>query len=282
MKLFFSKLVLLGLLLLLLLNFIVAPLLIEVSDRVDFFSWSYIYARVLNAKKKHSFSKIVLGDSVGAQLYQPKKYPYSFCTNGSVLLAGNFVLLQNYLKNNPAPDTLIFVCNPRVFATDFFGKMVFNSFCKPFNTGAHQAYFTPELKELLKTNYKYRLSQYPFYKVLGCIDDPVPPAVSDSTRTFISDINLSYLKKIDTLVRQKHMYCRFVSPSVNAAYAIPQAEMEHMKQDIDQAGCAYLFSNYWSSVQYLDAACFGDYLHYTHDYLQQNLKTEQNRLENYY
>ncbi len=282
MRVFLVKLFLLGITVLLCLNFLIAPLLIGLSNRVEFFPWSYIYARVINSSKKQSHKKIILGDSVGNQLYQASLNSNSYTTNGSVLIAGNFMILQNYLRHNPKPDTLIIIYNPVSFSNDFYGKLVYNSFCKPFNTSANTPYILPELDSLLKSNYKYRLTRLPFFKILNCIEDPTVPDNISSAQSAISNINLIYLKELDTLVRQKGIYCRFVSPALNKSLNFSEEKAEEIKRQVDAIGCSYLFSNYWKSVRYLDSNCFSDELHYSKTYLSGNLSQEQKLIESFF
>ena len=111
---------------------------------------SYIYKAIEKSKTKEPYRKLVIGDSVGRQLF-PNSDEYanfnSLCTNQAVSMCGQYLLLNNYINAGNKIDTLYLLFNPTSFSNNLNQVYTFHYFLKPFNRDEYQSEFTSLVKE---------------------------------------------------------------------------------------------------------------------------------------
>jgi hypothetical protein len=212
-----------------------------------------VYKAIDKSKQKVKKKKIIFGDSVGAQLYPNSndggKDFYSLTTSAPSSLIGIYVLLQNFLAANPSDDSLEFyyVVHPSSLDEHLRGKYTYNHFVKPFYTWGNMPYFSQSVRDSIHTIPYWYAAQLPFIKITDW--QPVFNFIPDKDyRNTISPLYIKYLKKIDSLARERHFKFIAVTPILRETNR--NADYSKIQQLINENGLQDIFRDYFSHSQY--------------------------------
>ena len=226
---------------------------------------SEVYVSINKSKTKTKKYKILLlGDSVGKQLYDnTKDYDdiYSLACNQAISMAGHYFLLHNYLECNvdSLPEKVILLCTPLTFRNDL-DIYAYQYFLKPFYINEYKCLFSESLLNRIKQIPFYWTTQMPFIKTSNYSVNYEMPIEDYS---IISPITECYLKKIISECRIKGIeFHIFSTPSresnlFNIEHSYFQAKNRHEFDAID-----FDFSDYFDSFTFLPDSCFVDHVHF--------------------
>lgn len=159
-----------------------------------------IYVSIEKSKKKSKSKILLLGDSVGYQIFKNKSNNdeiNSLACNQAIGIVGQFFLLNNYLKAGNEIDKLIMFFHPSSFMNNLDQKYTYHYFLKPFDNSEYDSMFTKTVHEQInKIPYRY-LINVPHIKITSW----APEFNTKDTKkyTFLSPISKEYLSKIKTL-----------------------------------------------------------------------------------
>ena len=132
------------------------------SKRSEQVGSDVIYAIEL-AQEHNNYRKVLIGDSVCHQLFQQENQNENeeVCylgTNQAVTVVGNYILLENYLKNNPQTEKVIYFAGPQSFANDMWLNHTYQYFILYFYNKENMQYVDVETQEMLESRFgkKYR------------------------------------------------------------------------------------------------------------------------------
>ncbi|MBT9186733.1 hypothetical protein [Zobellia russellii] len=198
---------------------------------------------------------VLLGDSVCRQFFGSKKSDdvYCLCENQSYEVVGNYLLLLNLIENKSAFKNLILVINPRTLVSSLNQPYTYNYFVKPFESELDRLEFN-ELIYIENTFpsedvLKYKFSNFELKDAFDIMNDTM------STPYKISEVNLKYLKKIDSVCKSEQIKYKMVSPPLPASN---KGFMANMKQNNPEN----LLTDYFSSVVFYDDKESKDGLHH--------------------
>lgn len=235
-----------------------------------------IYVSIMKSKSKtKKFKVLLLGDSVGNQLYSNTKEDeivYSLACNQTISMAGHYFLLHNYLEYNVDyfPEKVILLCTPFTFSNNL-DIYAYHYFLKPFYTDEYKYLFSEPLLERIKQIPFYWTTQLPLIKTSNY---SVSYELSKGNYCVISPITEYYLNKIIDECRTNGIKFEiFSTPSresnmLSIEDKYNQAINRHEFDAID-----FDFNNYFDSFKFLPDSCFVDNVHLKigiYDYL--NLK----------
>ena len=112
---------------------------------------SEIYDAIIASETKKKVKRIVLGDSVGCQLYPvDKEYDsvVSMSCNQAITMAGHYFLLKKFIDANHEglPEEAILLITPFSLSNDV-DKYAYHYFLKPFPLSEYSSLFTKHLTQ---------------------------------------------------------------------------------------------------------------------------------------
>ena len=220
-----------------------------------------VYYSIFKSKQRKKSKVLILGDSVGSQLFPNNTTKSnkinSLACNQAIGIAGQYFLLNNYLLAGNKIDTVYLIYNPISFKNNLHSKLTFNYFLKPFYNDEYEFLFTNAVKKQIKKIPYYNLSQIPNIKISIWSPDFNPYDIPDYS--FLSPVSVENMKKIREL-SYKYKFKLIVLPppiSINNKVRIEKINREEIKinklEDV--------FNNYFNNIIYLDGSKFKDGIH---------------------
>ena len=175
---------------------------------------SEIYCAINKSCTNKKVKKLLLGDSVGHQLY-PCENDYdsivSLACNQAVTMAGHFFLLENYIESNAdnLPEEVILFLTPFTLRNDV-DFYAYHYFLKPFPPYNWSEQYTSHLKQRVHSIPLYWSANLPFIQTSNYTPKWATPSLE--TIESISQLSYEYLLKMDSLTKQHDISFRMVSP----------------------------------------------------------------------
>ncbi len=216
---------------------------------------SQVYGLVSEAETNAIQTRtLLLGDSVCEQFYGQNKSEniYCFCLNQSYEIPGNYLLLKSFLDNRSNFENVVLVINPITLASSLNQNYTYNYFVKPFRN--HLKFLNSEdVHYLAKTfpsdgMFKYKFSRFEFP---NAVDMRLDTGVSSLD---ISQSNLKYLRKMDSLCQAKKISFKMICPPLPS----------NSKSQIDKftTETKELLPSYFESIEYYDSIYSKDGIHH--------------------
>ncbi len=224
---------------------------------------SLIYQALDKSRKKQIAKKIILGDSVGEQLfscYSESDTLLSLATNASINMVGQYLLLNNYLNAGNKIEQVYLIYNPLGFKNNMEGHITYHFFLKPF--------YRDEYKPLFSKTVLTQLNKIPFISIcqnpLVLSSDWVPPKrnypINETNDTvFLSPISIEYLHRIKKLSIIHNFKFKIISPPVIISNKQKINKLD--KQSINSSNLTEEFKDYFEQIIYLNDSCFMDEFH---------------------
>ena len=276
MKKFFKQLVVFSLCAAILTQ--VLPIYLIITGKYKVIVKGYnIYYALEKSKKKNKSRKLIIGDSVGYQLFNNTEYnePINSLTcNQAIGMVGYYILLNNYLSAGNEIDTLFILVNPFNLNNNLDQVYTFHYFIKPFYNATYKPYFTETVNTQIKKIPYYWLYWFPYILSTNWAPDFTPPEVKDYT--LLSPITIEYLKKIQELSAVNNIKIIILpTPTKNSM----KKELEKFnKKEIILNGFEKEFEGYFEKMIFVDDKDFSDDVHlkkpeiYTEFYLNKYLR----------
>ena len=178
-------------------------------------SGSEVYCAISKSQTKRKAKKLLLGDSVGCQLYPcQKEYDniVSLACNQAITMAGQYFLLKSYVENNEdLPEEVILLITPFSLNNDV-DKYAYQYFLKPFPYYKNASIYTEHLKQRIHTIPFYWSANLPIIQTSNYSPQWAVP--SPASNKSISTLSYEYLLKIDSIVETNNISFRMVSTPV--------------------------------------------------------------------
>lgn len=244
----------------------------------NFFSKQLTWYRVLNrihkSKRKIDSKTMYLGDSVGGQIFPPKKLKNSLTSNKFITLSGQYFLIKNLINSNPQIDSIIIVISPFSIGIPFETTNTVHDIAKPFFTFSNFKEIRKSAsKTLSKAPFLY-LYFFPYVKLLPISE----PDISryNTSKEFMSVHSIYYLNKICELCKCNDIDLFFVSPPVS------EKMMSNRFSNIDINDISGLsqeayneLRGYLRTITYVNEDIFRDEFHYKYKYVNIHRKDMQ-------
>lgn len=235
-------------------------------------SWSYVknvdgfgvYCAISKSQVKKKVKKLVLGDSVGYQLY-PCNQDYdsivSLACNQSITMAGHYFLLKEFLEVNAddLPEEIILFTIPFSLTNDV-DSFAYHYFLKPFPPSKYSCYYTSHLTQRIHSIPFYWTANLPLIQTSNYTPKKaVPPAPSGIG---LSQTSYEYLLKMDSLASVNNLLFRVVSPPVCDDRREEVESIWANTSSVYFEELNLLLQSYRESVEYMPADCFFDQVHF--------------------
>ncbi|MCC9165728.1 hypothetical protein [Pontibacter harenae] len=223
-----------------------------------------VYKALTDSKKKNNKARaLIIGDSVGGQLFDPMNNDsssvVSLACNQAIDLVGHYILLANSLQENEQIEKVYFVYNPFSFRNNLDHEFTYNYFLKPFNI--------PEYRNLFTPNTLKQIESVPFHKFSNLPPVAITfwtPEIKKETETqvFMSQISSEYLQKMINLTSSKGIEFKVISPPIRTSR---KKEVEHLYRvamaEKTTERFSQLFDNYFKDMLFLPDAEYIDPIH---------------------
>lgn len=221
---------------------------------------SEIYISIEKSRIENDSKKVLLGDSVGRQMYSNKEFSYpvnSLACNQAIGMVGQYVLLKSYLDSGNNPDEVYMILTPFSFQNNLDQKYTFHYFLKPF----YKAEFKDDFSDLVFQQIQ-KIPYYQFSRVPHIVATSWAPdyKIDDSRKDFfLSPISIEYLKKIKQLSMDRGFHFELVPPPTNKNFEAIISAMD--REAIEENNLQDIFEDYFNKIIYLDSTEFVDGTH---------------------
>ncbi len=275
MKHFLSRL----LLFLLGLSFLfhIKPFYLLITEKYKLYvAGSEVYYSIKKSKQKKQSRILILGDSVGRQLFNNYNFSdsiNSLASNQAIAMVGQFLLLNNYLETGNRPEKVYLIHTPLSFTANLNDQYTFNYFLKPFDNKNNRKYYTENVITQIEKIPLHFVAKTPYILTSNWSPDFV---AEDSDNKFLSPIAIDYILKMKQLAKKYDFKFQI----------IPTPTKIKNKQKINSFNLSQIsdnhfvneFHDYFENILYLPESCFVDHVHlrnpeiYTNIYLKKFIK----------
>jgi len=241
--------------------FYAKPLYLLIDNRYkNIVAGSEIYISIKKSKQKSNKKILLIGDSVGNQLYNNKDENdsiNSLASNQAIGVIGQYFLIESYLKTGNKPEIIYMLYTPFSFKNNLDQVYSFHYFLKPFYNKEYLPLFTKTaLKQIDKIPYSL-LCNEPY--ILTSNWAPNFQSKDKINYTFLSPISKEYLSKIKDLC---------ISYNIEF-FIIPTPTKESNKVKVEHSDknefFGYNFESdltfFLNNIVYLNDSCFVDNVH---------------------
>jgi len=207
------------------------------------------------SKQKRQANKLLIGDSVGYQVFPSFIYNdsvNSIASNQAIGIIGQFLLLNNYLNAGNKVDTVFLMYTPTSFKNNLDQIYTFHYFLKPFYTKEYKFLFSEQVLAQIRKIPFYRFCQLPYILTSNWAPDFI--SKDNTNYTFLSPISVEYLKKIKDLSKKYNFKFIIISPPVSESKRDVLAGIN--KNEITETDLEKEFKSYFSSIVFLNDSNF--------------------------
>jgi hypothetical protein len=219
-----------------------------------------VYYSIFKSKQKKRTRKIILGDSVGNQLFSNitnNDTVNSLACNQAISLVGHFILLNNYINSGNEIDTVFMIFRPFSFRNNLDKIYTYHYFLKPFYNDEYMKLFTENVhKQVEKIPFR-KFCRYP--NILTSTWSPEFVPKDKINYTLLSPISVEYLNKITELSVKHNFKVILIPPPLRSGVKSAVDRMD--KNEIKNTGMGKEFEYYFKNLTYLNDTCFSDTLH---------------------
>jgi hypothetical protein len=231
-----------------------------------------IYSALNKSKLKSTKKTLLLGDSVGKQLFpDDNEYYNSLTTNQALGIPGNYFLLKNYLKAGNSIESLVIIYVPHSFKNNLNNKLTYHYFLKPFFNEDYNKYFTKKLLEQIEKipNKNYLVipsikattwaPSFPINKKsIFELTDESRNTTNEKPYNYLSPISVQYLDMIKDLSIKHDFNIKLLSPPISVNKKI---NLDSFQKEIQKTNLIEEFEFYIKNLNYIDSKYFSDEIH---------------------
>ena len=219
-----------------------------------------VYLSIRKSKQKTNSNVVLIGDSVGQQMFSNKQYfdkPYSLACNQAVSFAGYYFLLNNFIKAGNEVDSVLLFCSPFSFDNNLNQIFTYHYFLKPFGRSPYKSDFTNTVNT--------QIAKLPYHQIASsnCIAiskwAPLPDQLDTVDFSFMSPVASEYLTKIKQLsLAHNFKFIMVPAPTKNSnkKEIANFDKKEYLGQNYETE-----IISYFDRIRYIDDKNFSDKIH---------------------
>lgn len=225
-----------------------------------------IYCSIKKSKVRKKVKILIIGDSLGKQLYDNNTYNdsiYSLTCNQAISMVGYYILLQNFINSNKnkLPAKVVLIIGPSAFRNNLDQLFSYHYFLKPFYKPENEKYFTSICFQQIRKIPFYYTSQFPV--IVNSNWAPAYNNRKDSTLfRFISPVSNEYLIKIKTLCSNNNILFNIYCPPMTMANKKKAIQLSANAGEFEKCGLKKEFIDYCRSIKFLPDSLFQDHVHF--------------------
>ena len=243
-----------------------------------------VYEAIDIANTSTDYTTLVLGDSVGRQFFNSKYQAESneccyLATNQAITVAGNSILLQRFLENNPNLDKVYYVLRPDSLSGGVNFVYTYSYFVTPLFGESYNQYLYPETIEGIEDMFgkvcaekwfpKWMMAKYP--KILEIYNNAsaslwqMRQKVSDTKH--MPDMSITYLAQMNRICNENGIELHLICVPLPEGFVY---NLDSLEKEMREAGLGALYEEYISDWQYVAEDAFVDGIHLNREYLDLN------------
>lgn len=227
--------------------------------------WVRVSMRMSSAREHVLTDTLYIGDSVGGQL-RPYDGERSLASNGSVMPVGNYLLVEQAIRNRTGLKVVEYMSVPQVLGHKFERPRTCNNFAKPFLTWEN----APSLDATVYAQLDRKPLSYLYFlppaKTLPLADLDFEDGV-EKPQDLLSDLSLHWIARLDSLCTTNGVELILRSPPVAEHMRLATNDWQRMREQAAGSPSAHLFDRYFSSIQYLPDSLLRDDVHWRKDFI---------------
>lgn len=234
---------------------------------IDKINGQEVYNSIRQSKKKQHKKKIMIGDSVGHQLFpswQENDSVAFMACNQAATMAGMYFLVANYIETNKEdlPQEVILLCTPDLLS-NYLDRFSYQYFLKPFKQSEYKKWSTSLLQDRIREVRFWWTTELPFIRT-----NNYTTTYTLSAKDFIciSPLSSEYIMKIDSICQEHSLSFRIQSVPLDSSARVG---LDTRLRESCEAGelPRRLFQPYIESVFYMPAEAYVDGCHFNHSTL---------------
>lgn len=223
-----------------------------------------VFCAIGNSQKVGKVKKLLLGDSVGCQLYPcDKEYEsiMSLACNQAITMARHFFLLKNYIETNveDLPEEVILLITPFSLPNDV-DEYAYNYFLKPFPPYTYSEQYTKHLKQRIHSIPYFWTANLPFVRTSSYTPELAIPSIESIKG--ISELSYEYLLKMDSIANVNNIVFRMVSTPIRDDMQNDIASFWENFPTEYMSRLSNLLQPYKKSIIYLPSDWYFDKVHF--------------------
>jgi len=233
-----------------------------------------VYNSIKKSKQANANTKrLVLGDSVCAQMYPNKVYSdtiNSLACNHAVTLVGYHSLLKNFLDNfegNKDSLEVYFVYRPSSFRNNLDQRYTFNYFLKPFNTSEYINNFSPTVNDAIEEIPFSWLSKFDFIKKSDWA--PKFRTIHKIHDFKMAPIAAEYLLRMETLCQLHDVQFKVMPTFMSNEFE--EYDFTEFNDQLKAFEVDHLFGDYFDNIEWIESIHFGDGAHLKKKYVDEKI-----------
>jgi len=235
-----------------------------------------VYIAIERSKENTpSTTLLIIGDSVGKQLFEDLNKNdtiTSLACNQAIDFVGHYILLEEYLRNNPNIEKILMIYNPLGFMNNLNHKYTYNYFLKPFYNQGYFQYIDSHVQNQVKKLPFYQLANFPLINITFWTPDYLPPYREEDKIIDTSQTTEIYLEKIVKLAEERDISFQLSSPPIKSSHKYLVEAGKKRILEKAQEPLRPIFAKFFNSIVYLPDSAFRDRLHLKRpDYFQDRM-----------
>lgn len=242
-----------------------------------------VYDAIDKAGTNEGYTKVVLGDSVARQIFDPEYQEENddicyLATNQAIMTLGNYMLLERFIENNSQLEEVYYIARPDSLLGGINFKFTYSYFVTPLYREPFTEYLEPETREEIENTFgsffakrefpKWLLAKYP--KLLeiyqnGCGE---MRQLRYSMYGSMNNENMSifYVRKMQELCEENNIELHLLASPVPESYQFNSAEIQTI---LERYYLEEFYSEYASSILKIKDEEFVDMVHLNAEFLEE-------------
>lgn len=251
-----------------------------------------VYDALDRSEKNEGCTKLILGDSVARQIFFPPSQQDQtddicfLATNQAIMTAGNYILLERFIENNPQLEEVYYIARPDSIMSSINFHYTYSYFVTPIYQEPFVSYLDDETKECFEDTFgrifiernfmKWLFAKYP--ALLDLYQDNRQMLLRmpwEKTDSYKENMSMIYLQRMKETCDAHHITFHLLSPPLPESFSY---NFQRLQENIIPIGGNEMFYEYKNSIQYLDDKEFVDKIHINKLFLNGKLKEIQSKL----
>lgn len=241
---------------------------------------SEVYEALERAGRNEGYTKLVLGDSVARQIFAPQYQEEDdetcyLATNQAIMTAGNYILLERFIENNPQLEEVYYIARPDSLMSEVNFVYTYSYFVTPLYREPLTQCLEAGTKEDIDFMFGRLFAQHEFPKWLLGRYPKLLDLYQNTCRNLVqirkheykgTDMPLVYIQKMKAICDEHHIVLHILSSPLPNGF---EYDAGQMKQRFVSCGAEKIFEEFEKSIIYVDEENFVDGIHMEDSYLDE-------------